>query len=87
MGYFSTVRWVSQGKRIGVWGTGEGERVGVLAYRRVGVGERERLGSWACWPAGVGKEGECVRVCRRLSVMIRFSGRASVWINPKRFGP
>jgi hypothetical protein len=39
MGYFSTVRWVSQGKRIGVWGTGEGERVGVLAYRRVGVGK------------------------------------------------
>jgi hypothetical protein len=56
MGYFSTVRGVSQGKRIRVGGN-------VSACGRVGVGEGERVGetgrrvrvsAWGGEPVGVG---------------------------------
>jgi hypothetical protein len=42
MGYFSTVRWVSQGKRIGVGG--KGKRVGVSAGGVSALGRRESVG-------------------------------------------
>jgi hypothetical protein len=82
-----------KGPRVTGWSANgnEGVRVGVSAYRRVGVPACGRAGVWACRRVGVPACGRAGVWCGRVSVVGRKSRRGQrkppCWLNRAGFEP